>query len=326
LNDKYKKVNSKKKFDLSVVICCYTMNRIKITEKLISQLLNQQEKIQIVLVSDYNKKLFLYLCNKYKTNENIVVVANESSQGLSGGRNTGIKYSKADIVAFIDDDALIHKNWANNLIENFSEESIIGVGGHVIPTFMGKKPYWFCDEIDWIYGGLSYLEPKKQIVQRVRGGNMAFRKHIFENELDFDVNFGRKNGTLLSGDETELCMRIYNFFPKKKIIYNPKVIIYHIIENNRCNLKFIIKRSFYAGISIKQIRKKYSSPHNFTKSKNLVDDENAYIHYLLKEGVFNRIIRLLTFKENLFKGIFRLLTISIVVFFTGLGFLYGKSN
>src|SRR5262245_39368182 len=54
--------------------------------------------------------------------------------GLSRSRNRGARYSEAEIVAFIDDDAVPNPDWLCNLIEEFSDPNVMAVTGLISPT------------------------------------------------------------------------------------------------------------------------------------------------------------------------------------------------
>lgn len=47
-------------------------------------------------------------------------------------RNAGLKHAKGDILVFIDDDCVAHKEWLQRLVEPFFEDNSIGiVGGYL---------------------------------------------------------------------------------------------------------------------------------------------------------------------------------------------------
>ena len=64
--------------------------------------------------------------------------------GLSRSRNRGARYSEAEIVAFIDDDAVPKTDWLCNLIEEFSDPSVMAVTGVIsamTPSPAGIEQY-----------------------------------------------------------------------------------------------------------------------------------------------------------------------------------------
>src|SRR5262245_46879668 len=54
--------------------------------------------------------------------------------GLSRSRNRGARYSEAEIVALLDDEAVPNTDWLCNLIEEFSDPNVMAVTGLIRPT------------------------------------------------------------------------------------------------------------------------------------------------------------------------------------------------
>jgi glycosyltransferase involved in cell wall biosynthesis len=56
------------------------------------------------------------------------------TQGVSAGRNLGIRDAKSELIAITDDDCEIPKNWLQELVAGLCRDSKIGiVFGNVIP-------------------------------------------------------------------------------------------------------------------------------------------------------------------------------------------------
>ena len=121
--------------------------------------------------------------------------------GLSRARNTGARSSVADIVAFTDDDAVPDPEWLSSLLEEFRHPEVDVVTGAILPftgapggweppTGQGRialsrdNPLWF--EMAY-FGGIG------------NGGNMAFRRLLFDEWPGFDERLGR--GSFLSDGE-----------------------------------------------------------------------------------------------------------------------------
>jgi cellulose synthase/poly-beta-1,6-N-acetylglucosamine synthase-like glycosyltransferase len=58
----------------------------------------------------------------------------EPRPGLSVARNTGIRQSKGDIIAFTDDDVTVHPNWIARLQQSFPDPQVMAVTGLVLPA------------------------------------------------------------------------------------------------------------------------------------------------------------------------------------------------
>jgi glycosyltransferase involved in cell wall biosynthesis len=139
----------------------------------------------------------------------LVRVVDEPTVGLSSARNAGITAGRGEIIAYIDDDAFPAAAWLSELAAAFDDERVVCAGGPVDPVFEGELPEWFrgrylpyltvWDRGDELHE-LFYNEYP-------RGANMAFRRQAFHRFGDFSTHLGRKAGSLLSCEETELCLR-----------------------------------------------------------------------------------------------------------------------
>ena len=52
-------------------------------------------------------------------------------------RNVGLKQAKGDVVAYVDDDAIVSKDWSKLILEPYENNDVGGVGGRVLP--LGKS-------------------------------------------------------------------------------------------------------------------------------------------------------------------------------------------
>ena len=135
---------------------------------------------------------------------------NEPSQGHPLAKNRGIRESRGEIVAFVDDDVFFSSGWLKALASAFERHPEIAcIGGKVVPHFEAERPPWIEDEMLWIYGVTRYgdLEREIRFPEIPIGCNMAFRRTVFEKIGDFHMSLGRKPGILLSGDEDHFLLR-----------------------------------------------------------------------------------------------------------------------
>ncbi|MHC1610630.1 MAG: glycosyltransferase family 2 protein, partial [Candidatus Methanospirareceae archaeon] len=166
-------------------------------------------------------------------------VIESGGTGLSRARNRGVEASTGDVLVFMDDDILISDaNLLFRVREAFGKDEKLGVYGvQVKPLFYNsvKLP----DKFNWIFGCTD-----NNAVRPV-GAFFATRREIFNIVGLFDENLGRK-GNLISGEETELFIRVQKFIGLKVVLDN-RYRVYHLIHNRRW--KYVLKRAFAEGIS-----------------------------------------------------------------------------
>lgn len=200
---------------------------------------------ETLIVTDAGEKRYIdtALSNAIKSELNIRVI-DSGGRGLSRARNRGVEASTGDILLFIDDDILIpDNNILFRVVEAFEEDENLGVYGvQVKPKFFDsvKLPGKF----NWLFGCTD------DNAVRPVGAFFAARRDIFNVVGLFDENLGRK-GNLISGEETELFIRVQKFMGLKVVLDN-RFRVYHLIHNRRWG--YILRRAFYEGISKARFR------------------------------------------------------------------------
>jgi len=301
---------------ISVIICTYGKERFNDVLDATKSVLNQTySNYEIIIVIDKNRQLY----EKYKMALPLDIKLLESERpGLSHARNLGVQNANGHIIAFLDDDAIADKDWLKNMLANYEDTRVVGVGGYVEPKWNGIKPLWFPEELYWTIGCTHKGAPKKKgVVRNVFGCNMSFRRRAFEKVGLFREEIGRVGKKLLAGEETEISIRILSNIPNSKIIYDPAIKVYHKVPKERQTITYILKRSYYEGLSKALIKKKLKG--------NRLTTESGYIRYILYNSIPNRIKNI--FKFN--KPITNIKQICIIVFsvcIVGIGYIYGRSR
>jgi glycosyltransferase involved in cell wall biosynthesis len=173
----------------------------------------------------------------------------ESQQGLSYARNRGIKESKGEYLAFIDDDA---KPLSDYLVELekaiLKNSSMRCFGGKVIPDFE-VYPKWLSSRLETLFA-IQDLGNKEIYFQRNSfpiGANMIIKKELFDQVGDFNVELGRKGGELGGGEEKDFFLRLK--INGEKFLFLPKVEVIHSIPARRITVEYIRNQGIGSGYS-----------------------------------------------------------------------------
>jgi len=177
--------------EVSVVICSYSEDR---WDRLIGALDSVRTQTfppkQTIVVVDYNVDLYKRLIF---TVPDAVIVENAGPKGLSGARNTGAGIAKAEIVAFLDDDAEAEPDWLERLAAMYDDPDVLAVGGRVEPLWEAGRPGYFANELDWIVGCTYRGMPKVAAeVRNVIGANMSFRASVLERVGGFNTTLAAR--------------------------------------------------------------------------------------------------------------------------------------
>lgn len=218
------------KSNVSIVII--TKNRRDELIRCINSLLKQKfkGKKEIVVVDSSDKPLKLH-------GKNIKYIY-EKEAGIAEARNIGIRNSKYDLIAFIDDDCIVDVSCVNELVKSIKIAD--GVGGTVFPqktNIIGKAVAY----IGYPGGGFRWYYKAKGKLMRVKHistCNSIFRKKILE-----DVGFFNEK-LKYGGEDTDLSKRLIkkNFI----LLFNPNAIVYH---KPRESLRSIFRWFFRRGIA-----------------------------------------------------------------------------
>jgi glycosyltransferase involved in cell wall biosynthesis len=199
------------------------------------------------VVVDHNDELFRRL--RESLAEDIVLVENAESPGLSGARNTGIRTASGTIVAFLDDDACAEEHWAKYLLDAYTNASVFAVGGAVIADFARGRPEWFPPELDWVVG-CTYAGHRAEPgpVRNLIGANMSFRADALARAGGFRSDLGRTGEGGGGCEETELCIRAGRL-AAGTAWFEPRAIVHHFVPRERTTSRYLRRRCFEEGLS-----------------------------------------------------------------------------
>lgn len=266
---------------VSVVICAYTEDRwddlVQAVDSIRAQIYQPKE---CLLIIDHNDALFERASSSFP---DCTVIKNAYTQGLSGARNTGLKFASGDVIAFMDEDATAAQDWLSFLVEQYEEENVMGAGGWIEPNWISAKPAWFPAEYNWVVG-CSYqgLPQKTAPVRNLIGCNMSFRKEVFDEVGGFENGLGRIGKVPLGCEETELCIRARQRWPNRKVIFAPSAKVLHNVPDARTKFKYFVSRCYSEGLSKAAVSK-------LVGSKDGLDSEWQYVLNDLPKGVFDGI-------------------------------------
>ncbi len=243
---------------MSIIITGYTVERLKdIYELLDSVKAQTYTNIETIFVVENSLELYDKI-DQYARENNIPnpkVLHNTGERGLSAGRNVGIKESKGDILAFVDDDTVLSANWGEEVVKAFADDSVIGVTGPALPLWEDKSMSWFPEEFYWIISCIAWSGwHEMREVSNSWGQGMAFRREAFEMSGLFSNEFGFHKGSMAEDNEFSLRAKAKT---GKRIIYCPTVRLLHRVHKYRLSWGFIRERSYWIGYSRYMMKKSY---------------------------------------------------------------------
>lgn len=238
---------------MSVVICTASVQRWPLLLETIKSVRSQTVAAhELVVVVDHNDDLErrLVMLRDGVEAPPLVATSNLFARGLAGARNTGVKLSRGEVVAFIDDDAAAARDWLERLAAVYSDPQVWGVGGRIVPRWEVPRPKWFPDEFAWVIGCSYHGMPAAPTeVRNLLGCNASFRRELFEKVGLFSLALGRRGSSSTGGEETELCLRATALHPERKCMLNPHAVVSHTVAKERARVRYFASRCFGEGRS-----------------------------------------------------------------------------
>ena len=209
--------------DLSVVIATY--NRCNDLEDCLCSLLQMNEQpMEIIVIDSSSMDNTSGLAKKYP-----IQYISIPERNRQRARNIGLSRSKGEIVAFIDDDVVVDKNWSTEILIPYKDANVGGVGGRVIPfgkpaSYYKKIKGWEIGQIradGLILGNFDIPLPIFTKVDHLIGCNMSFRRDPFLGIGGFDENF--IGNSFRDDTDASLRMRRVGY----RLVYQPRALIWH---------------------------------------------------------------------------------------------------
>ncbi|MEM2911995.1 MAG: glycosyltransferase [Candidatus Bathyarchaeia archaeon] len=194
----------------------------------------ERDKLEIIVVDGNSTDATMEIVSKYP-----VKLLTEERIGVNVARNTGIKNSSGEIIAFTDYDCVVPENWVKAIVSNFQDPQVGCVGGKILR----HDNDFFSRYADESLMPVMRIFKEKMVISRIKspfyypvGCNFAVRREAVEKAGFFDERF------TYGFDELEFAERICG--EGYKIVLTPDVIVKH---KHRSTLPELLKQTFRYG-------------------------------------------------------------------------------
>ena len=177
-------------------------------------------------------------------------VHRQEGAGLNVARNTGVADTAGAVVAFLDDDVVVERDWVGGLADAFGPGSAIAVAaGRTLPDSEHPLPGWI-EAQKWQY--ISVLDlgdhpgPFPPHTGPV-GANLAVSREWLERVGGFRAGLDREGVSLISCGDTDLVRRIEA--AGGEVVYWPAATVHHFIPPERLTRSWFRRRAEAQGVS-----------------------------------------------------------------------------
>jgi glycosyltransferase involved in cell wall biosynthesis len=238
--------------DISIIICTYNRAQLlKRTLESIGGLVVPPGLAWEVLVVDNNSSDTTkdVVADFARAGRIPVRYVSESKQGKSIALNTGIRQSRGDVVAFVDDDMTFDEGYLQSVAEAANKyPQATGFGGRILINWPIPKPDWIIMDgpyrnIDGTIGHRDFGDINKdfsELNSLPSGGNMFFRRNLFTAGNYFREDIGPLSNRMSYGEDMEFCQRLLS--SGSRLCYIAGAIVYHNIPKEKISKRYFCQR------------------------------------------------------------------------------------
>jgi GT2 family glycosyltransferase len=177
----------------------------------------------------------------------------ETTPGKSHALGAALAVAGGDILAFTDDDVNVDGGWLDAIRAAMSADDVALIGGPVAPRWESRPPFWL--RLGHGYGRLgaplALLDYGSESIdlgpRTVLGANMAVRRTVIAKIGAFASHLCKLRGTLLSGEDHELCRRVQRAGYRAR--YVPGALVMHWVPARRMRVAYFLNWFFWSGIT-----------------------------------------------------------------------------
>tara|TARA_B100000073_G_C23741499_1_gene573845 strand:- start:80 stop:1000 length:921 start_codon:yes stop_codon:yes gene_type:complete len=236
---------------IDVIVPCYNVEET--IERCIKNLCNQslsKDRYNCFFINDHSDDRTGSLLDKYKQVKNIKIIHHEKNLGLAAARNSGLKVGSSNLVAFLDGDMVVGRDWLESFLPYLNKGVVAVMGDNIPPGNISLTPiekYYFGN----LRGARKYKDGERIPLQYMLFGNAILKREVLNKCGFFDESM-KKYG----GEDIDLSSRIWNYYPKSFVFSkNSDAVHFH----RRSFSEFCHSMQTYGKYNLPKLIKKH--PH-----------------------------------------------------------------
>jgi glycosyltransferase involved in cell wall biosynthesis len=199
------------------------------------------KKFEIIIVDNNSNDATNGIIRKYP----VISLVEDRIQSSYAARNTGVRRSRGDLIAFTDSDCIADKDWIVKAVEHFQDETIGCVAGRID----GYSP---SNYIERYLLKIRFLSQEHTMGHRFlpypQTANAIYRKKVFDEIGLFEENW-------ISSGDADIAWRML-LQSDYRLIFCIDSLVFHV---HRSTLKGYFKQRATHGYGEVLLRKKYKA-------------------------------------------------------------------
>jgi cellulose synthase/poly-beta-1,6-N-acetylglucosamine synthase-like glycosyltransferase len=168
---------------------------------------------EVIIVNDGSRDQTREIVKRYP-----VRLIDQPNRGASAARDAGLRASSREIVAYVDSDVTVTRDWLRKIVQAFSDPTVGAATGQTVFLRDEKATSWLRSlDIERRNAG------RRTFTRLANGPNSAFRRSLLLEVGGFDPSW-------YHAEDTEVSYRIWQ--RGSRIRYVPEAVVHHVPEGN----------------------------------------------------------------------------------------------
>ncbi len=236
-----------------ISICIPTHNRANLLQRTLESLAAIEPcpdmTWEIIIVANCCTDDTLRVADAFKRRISAhVVTLDEAEPGVVAARNRALRHACGDIIAFLDDDVVVHRQWLCELVKAFnSEQPDVLVGRIYLDWHKLSRPKWFDARMGQYLAQVDLGENPMLLQNPLgAGANLAITRDMLQRIGGFCCPLERC-GKRTAGEDTDMIARA--MAAQGRVLYAPSVKVDHYVAPARLTVKYLRRVAFDVGMA-----------------------------------------------------------------------------
>jgi glycosyltransferase involved in cell wall biosynthesis len=212
-------------------------------------------KLEIVVVDDGSTSDIETIVRSHATDGVNARYVRQEGSGAAKARDHGTTVAAADLLAYLDDDAVPEPGWAEAVVAAFGDWDCDALAGRIRLRLMSPAPDWLHGR-DWLFLSEFEMGPKPLWLygrDLPYSANCAVSRSYFERVGGFSAAaVSRMDHTLSTAEDTWFFGQVRNL--GGSIAYAPQACVEHVVNPQRLTTDWFVRRAMAQGASTALLR------------------------------------------------------------------------